>query len=424
MTSRVFESICRLFQRNFSGGTVARLGTLLMPFALWLGSSQAQTFTVLHTFGVDGVCYPNEGCLPESPPILDARGNLYGTTEYGGESIDGTLYKIDSSGHYRTVANFANSGPWAAPVQDSAGNLYGTTQWDAYHGAFTAGTVWKLGKGGSIDTLFDFSTGKDGAFPFYTGLAVGSKNELYGVTGGVAPFKNNKCQPPLCGTIYKLNTKTDKLTLLHVFGNAKGGRTPGVGLVRDTSGSFYGSTGCGGTYGLGTIFELTNAGQYKVLYSFKGGKGSCATGSVGGPWGNGTLALDGEDNLYGTTWSNGKFGYGMVFKLSKSGKLRDLHDFTGGNDGAYPWGSVVLDAKGNIFGTSQYVSNGGPNYGTIFEIDSTGHFNVLYAFSGTSDGAAPMGLIIDKTGSNLYGTTSDDGDPTCLCGTAFKVALQ
>jgi uncharacterized repeat protein (TIGR03803 family) len=135
--------------------------------------------------------------------------------------------------------------------------------------------------------------------------------------------------------------------------------------------------------------------------------------------------LDGKGNLYGTAWSNGKFGLGMVFQLSAAGTLAVLHDFAGKKDGANPWGSVVRDASGNLYGvTSDQAGNVGAPYGNVFAIDKAGHFKVLYAFTNGTDGSGPVGLTLDSTGKILYGTTTSGGDPGCKCGTLFKLPLD
>ncbi len=405
---------------KWSSHITSILAVAVVVWLLGVGIVQAQAFTVLHAFGSDG-------SSPQAGPIVDGKGNLYGTTSSGGEFLDGTLYKFESSDNYTTLANFQGSGPGAAPVEDRAGNFYGTTYWDASKDTLTYGTVWKVGKNQKTPTtLFNFAEHSDGILPLFTSLALGSNGELYGVTVGEGPLSSGQCTPPLCGTLYKINGKTGKLTLLHVFGKGKDGTAPGQGLVRDASGNFYGSAACGGAYGLGMIFELTQANEYKVLHEFKGGKGTCQLNngysSVAGPWASGNLVFDDQGNLYGTAWSNGKYGLGMVFKLGKTG-LTVLHDFTGKKDGANPWGGVVRDAKGNLYGvTSNQVGSVGAPNGNVFEIDSAGHFKVLHAFTNGADGSGPVGVALDQTGKILYGTATSGGDATG--GTLFKLALK
>jgi hypothetical protein len=139
-------------------------------------------------------------------------------------------------------------------------------------------------------------------------------------------------------------------------------------LIVDAAGNLYGSTTTGGTLGGGTIFQLTPDGSgftFKTIYSFAPG----GIGSVG-PLGN--LLMDKAGNLYGTTWSDGLYSLGAVFKLTRSGEswsYSSIHDFNR-TDGAHPSGDLIMDANGNIYGTAD---NGGANCypngcGVIFEI--------------------------------------------------------
>lgn len=386
-----------------------RLAVLGLAAVLLTGSAQAQTFTVLHTF----TGTTTDGSNPTSGVILDANGNLYGTTPDGGSANFGTLYRIDTTATFSLLASFTTDQPFGLPFLDKSGNFYGTgsTRRD--------GSVWKVNKSGSVSTIWSFTGGKDGEFPFYTGLTSGpTTGDLYGVTLGIPQFLG-PCNPPDCGTLYKLDVKTRHLTTLHVFfGKETGLANPGQGLIEDANHNMYGSAACSGASGEGGLFEFTQAGKYEKLYTFKGSP--CSTiNNVGGPWAD-TLVLDGHGNLYGMTTTAGKYGLGMVFKFSPSSRqLTVLHNFTGGSDGKGPWGGVVLDAKGNLYGTAQ---GGGKNRGgTVFEINTAGKYRVLHSFTfGGSDGSDPVGLAIDKSG-NLYGATNQSGDSTCNCGTVFKL---
>ena len=150
------------------------------------------------------------------------------------------------------------------------------------------------------------------------------------------------------------------------FQGGSDGKLPGVwGLIFDTSGNLYGTTVWGGAGGGGTVFQLIpSAGSwtFNLLYSLSGSNG-------GGPW-NGPLIMDSAGNLYGTT-AKGKssYGFGNVFELSPSNggwTYTSLHQFTGGSDGKDPYGGVVLDAGGNLYGTTG--GGGAYGYGVVWEI--------------------------------------------------------
>lgn len=173
---------------------------------------------------------------------------------------------------------------------------------------------------------------------------------------------------------------------------------------------------------LGIATHVAQAQTFTVLYSFKGPPDG------GLPLAG--LARDKQGNLYGTTWYGGAQGYGTVFKVDTRGNESVLHSFTGGIDGAYPYGGVVRDAEGNLYGTTNGGGDPDCDYeygcGTVFKIDKSGKKSVLYRFGTMPDGNFPKSetLLLDDAG-NLYGTTGDGGDSSCDplwgCGTVFKV---
>jgi uncharacterized repeat protein (TIGR03803 family) len=172
-------------------------------------------------------------------------------------------------------------------------------------------------------------------------VTLDAQGNIYGTTwmGG----------PTNTGTVYRLTNSGSGWTLatLYSFPNSSDGSSPVGGLVFDQAGNLYGTTESGGPGGAGTVFEPSPSGggwNFTVLHSFTGEYGSFAT-----------LAIDGAGNLYGTAVASGAFGKGLVFKLSHNGggwTFTDLHDFTGGNDGANPIAGVSLDAAGNLYGTT------------------------------------------------------------------------
>jgi uncharacterized repeat protein (TIGR03803 family) len=161
------------------------------------------------------------------------------------------------------------------------------------------------------------------------------------------------------------------------------------------------------------VFKLDKTGKETVLYSFTSAEGN---NPVAG------LVRDAAGNLYGTTLGDCTNYFGTVFKLDTKRNLTILHTFSGGNDGACPLDNLVLDAAGNIYGVTPWGGTSGfgtSGHGTVFKVDKHGNETVLYNFTGGSDGALPYGgLILDKAGT-LYGTTSGGG--TSLFGTVFKL---
>jgi uncharacterized repeat protein (TIGR03803 family) len=190
--------------------------------------------------------------------------------------------------------------------------------------------------------------------------------------------------------------------VLHKFAGSSGAYPYG-GLMQDSAGTLYGTTYSGGSFSAGTIFALIY-GAGPVLHSFRGSDGSIPKGG---------LIRDQNGVLYGTTQEGGAFGLGTVFALSNTGSLTTLHSFAGGSDGEYPFGGLVRDAQGNLYGTTQ---NGGDTTcsppdgcGTVWKLSSSGTETVLHNFSGTDGGIPAYGsLLLDKAG-NLYGVTAYGG---------------
>jgi uncharacterized repeat protein (TIGR03803 family) len=224
----------------------------------------------------------------------------------------------------------------------------------------------------------------------------------------------------------------------------QGGTTDGsepAGALLSYQGGFYGSTGVGGADGAGTIFKIARNGTAEMpLYSFKGGSdGSDPTGP---------LVADKSGNFYGVAYEGGGgdcsgtavSGCGTVFEFTPDNKGRGtltlLHTFQGGSDGANPNYGVIIDEKGNLYGTtglggggSCQFTGGPPGCGTVFEVASDGTETVLYAFQGgTRDGALPFGDLLEDSRGNLYGTTFEGGVTTCVsfgvrgCGTVFELS--
>jgi uncharacterized repeat protein (TIGR03803 family) len=381
----------------------------------WAPSARAQTYRlrVLHKFSGNDGAFPLYGSL-----LRDASGNLYGTTESGGSSNDGIVFKLDSSGKLTVLYSFTGAMdgefPEAGLVRDKEGNLYGTTYeggGNTCPGNRSCGVVFSMDKNGNEIVLHRFTgTNGDGANP-QTGLTRDAKGNLYGVTqyGGTVD-----CDGTLgCGTVFKLDSAGNETVVYNFTGGS--GTFPLSTLIRDSAGNLYGTTYEGGTFNVGTVYKVDSTGKEAVLYSFSPYEG-------GGTYPVGGLLRDAYGNLYGTTSAGGGSGYGTVFRLSAAGKETVLHSFAGPPGGATPWCSLVRDAEGNFYGTT---SAGGPSGdGIVFKVTKSGKETMLYNFQG-SDGAYPFpGLIRDKSG-NLYGTTYLGGNTNCYplgCGTVFELS--
>jgi len=286
--------------------------------------------------------------------------------------------------------------PYADLVRDSAGNLYGTT---FSGGTASAGTVFTLDPTGKETVLYNFQGGTDGALPV-AGLIRGGEGDLYGATveGGAANH----------GTIFKLDA-TGKEIVLHHFKSADGSY-PDASLFRDAAGNLYGATLEGGASDLGTIFVLGTDRTETVLHSFTGADGRF-------PYSYGGLIRDANGNFYGTSLAGGASDQGVVFKLNAAGREIILHTFTGGADGGYPYAGLVMDEKGNLYGTT--YMGGASGQGTIFRVTQGGKETVLYSFTGGADGGNPAARLLRDKKGNFFGTTYYGGASNS--GVLFKL---
>ncbi len=255
--------------------------------------------------------------------------------------------------------------------------------------------------------LYRFQGGTDGAFPFgiYSGtgkLAVDREGNLYGTTDEGGGGPS--CGTIGCGVVFKVDPAGHE-TLLHAFNGTEGG-FPQTGVVLDEEGNLNGTTGYNGPNPNGVIYKLDQAGNETVLHSFTGG----ADGRV--PYGG--LVPDESGNLFGETLLGGLYGRGVIFKVDPAGNFTVLHSFTGGTDGSGPSG-LISDGQGTLYGATIWGgadANGcddGPGCGVVFKIDRDGNETVLYNFTGGIDGGNPLsGVILDNAGQ-LYGTASFGG---------------
>jgi uncharacterized repeat protein (TIGR03803 family) len=385
------------------------LGVMLALGMVTTRSAQARTFTVLYSFTGS-----TDGGNLWAGLIQDGAGNLYGTTEGGGASQGGVVFKLDASGTETVLYTFTlgpdGGSPLAGLVRDKAGNLYGTT---AFGGNFacSCGTVFRLDPMGKETVLHTFiGSPVDGAVPV-AGVVRDSVGNLYGTTSSGGAYGN--------GVVFKLD-RTGKQTVLHAFTGGADGGDPLGDLILDGAGNlygttFYGGTGCG--IGCGVVFKLNKAGKLTLLHTF--------TGTPDGQDPHAGLLRDPAGNLYGTTSNGGAHGWGTVFKLDKTGKETILYSFTGGVDGGRTRGSgLVWDPAGNFYGTTysggigSCHDNYGAGCGVVFRVSKTGKETVLHRFTG-ADGAQPMASLLRDAAGNLYGTTSKGGASDA--GVVFKI---
>lgn len=371
-------------------------------------NAPAQTETVLYSF-----MWGTDGANPAGVLAMDEQGNLYGTTESGGIGNLGTVFELTPTGVetvlYHNFSGWRGWPPGSALVRDGNGNLYGTAFQGGHAGCNNragCGTVFRVRPEGTGTVLHHFKAGQDGWGP-NGGLVLDSAGNLYGTTvyGGTHSG----------GTVFQITpNRTERV--LHSFAfDHKDGLAPAAGLVHDGAGNLYGTTRyggpnlCGGGNSCGTVFEITSAGEEKVLYAF--------TGEPDGSNPAASLVLDSKGNLYGTTETGGDFGCGTVFELNAAGVEKVLYSFRV-SDGCYPTTGLVRDRRGRLYGTT--TTGGAYGQGTVFEVTPAGKKKVLHSFSGyPDDGSSPLGALVLDAQGNLYGTTMMGG--ASHVGTVFKL---
>jgi uncharacterized repeat protein (TIGR03803 family) len=404
---------------NISALTLAVLSALLLIAA---HPPPVQTGTVLYSF-TGG----SDGGQPFARLTSDGAGNFYGTTTIGGLGY-GTVFELSPNGNggcNETVLHAFTRGadgayPLVSPVIfDGQGNLYGTA---SEGGANEFGVVFELSparKSWNETVLYNFASGAGGVYPF-NGLIMDPAGNFYGtdnvyqsghaITEGVFELSPS-------GGSWTEKVIYDNETAVANFG--------GGGLTMDSAGNIFGVSS--GGFEPQTVFDLSPNGHggwnSTVLHSF-----------AKRYYPEGAPVLDESGNVYGTTESGGASQNGMVYKLSpgKNGKWTEevLYAFKGGaQDGSAPYAGIVFDAAGNIYGTT---AGGGPsNAGTVFElvapVGKGSHQyreKVLWSFNGT-DGSGPFGSLILDSAGNLYGVTPFGANSGCTndtgCGVVFEV---
>jgi uncharacterized repeat protein (TIGR03803 family) len=378
---------------------------------------------VLYSFCPHKGAHCPYGTFPFSGLTFDTAGNLYGTTSVGGAYRLGVIFELTQNNEKWTenvLHNFTGGKGGGVPntnlVLDASGNLYGTTfqgGLDDCPGYPGCGTVFELKRGTNgkwkLKVLHAFD-GKDGFEP-RGNLIFDAAGNLYGTTSAAGQYS--------AGLIFELipgknGQWTEKV--VHSF-NRVDGSDPEGGMVMDAAGNLYGTTAGGGTYSEGTVYELTpDNGKWteKVLHSFDRNGKDGALPFAG-------VILDNAGNLYGTTAQGGTYDSGIVFELAVSnGKWTEKVLYTFSPTG-YEYGTldgVVFGKTGNLYGTT---TGGTYGYGTVFELmPSNGKWieKVLHNFGKGIDGLRPSSLITDTTG-NIYGTTSGGG--TYDGGTVFEI---
>jgi uncharacterized repeat protein (TIGR03803 family) len=395
---------------------------------LWVisggGTARAQSATLL-TLDFYG---PPGGSSFVDPLVVGGPAGFYGV------DYQSVVFSMSAQGAIAPIYSLSNGNPVGPLVLANDGNLYGTTAADVASGLTT---VFRVTPAGVMTVLYSYNIqnpntpctpgfpagGEPWPYPMVP-LIQGSDGNLYGTGADVGPCT---------GTVFKL-TLDGELTVLYEF-SGPDGTNPWSALVEGSDGNFYGTTLEGGANNLGTVFKITPAGVLTTLHAFAGDGGAGgATSVVDGSAPMAALLQGSDGNFYGTTASGGANNAGTIFSITPAGAFSLLYSFSGQPpDGAYPNG-LTRGSDGNFYGTTE----GGRIYGgmslcgipgstcppsssrgTVFMITPGGTFTTLYEFSGP-DGQWPLAPLVQGADGNFYGTTSAGGASND--GTVFKVS--
>jgi uncharacterized repeat protein (TIGR03803 family) len=410
---------------SFNGCLLAACSALV----LCAGPAAADSLKSIHTF--ENVA---KGARPRAALTSDAAGNLYGTTYTGAPDGNGTVFELSppAAGKHKwqqTVLHRFSTNvmdgiyPDSSVISDASGNLYGTT---SEGGINDAGVVFELvrpvdgGKWKEV-VLHRFTGGTDGGTPHGT-LVFGPDGALYGAAGfGGATG---------AGLIYRFSPGAKgkwKEEVLYNFTNGADGGYPYCTPIFDGAGNLYGTTLNGGNTGNGVVFELAPSGNSwteTVLHSF-----DSADDGVEPRMG---VIMDGAGNLYGTTESGGNIGYGAVFAMNPPAQGQQtwtesvIYNFDFSPNGGSPgYSGLVMDASGNLYGTTQTGGTG--HNGVVFELSpqqgGSWTENVLHTFEGSPDGSQPESGLLQGSDGTLYGTTFEGGD-SANSGMVFRATAK
>jgi len=318
----------------------------------------------------------NDGGTPFGALSLDAQGNVYGSTIYGGASNSGTVFELirpaTTGAAWTEIVLYSFAGltdggnPNGSLIFNPTGRLYGTAP---NGGSASSGVIFQLsppsttGAPWTYSVLYNFQGGSSGATPS-TGVIFGLGNALYGCTyaGGTSN----------AGTVYQLTpppsgTGPWTQSVLYSFTGGKDGGYPDSGLITGVAGALYGVTPYGGT-GYGTVYQITppqtgSTWTESALYDFKG------TPAKDGENPYGSLLLISHDVLLGTTYGGGS-GNGTLYSLAPPTQTGGawtetiLYEFTKSTNGSNPYAGVVAGPGNLVFGTTFY--GGKKHQGVVF----------------------------------------------------------
>jgi uncharacterized repeat protein (TIGR03803 family) len=424
---------------------VALLATAMVPAGLAAAPNRASAiFSTIYSFkGGD------DGQEPSPELVRGPDGTLFGTTVYGGAANAGTVFELTppaaSGGAWTETQLFAfTGGPDASGPQgltsDGKGGMLGLAAYGGIQNAACpsgCGVIFRLSpptpSGGpwTQTVIYSFTGGSDGALPVGS-LVPGPLGVLYGAAaagGNLIVNCRGGGSPAGCGVLFELTPMPARphawtYCAIYSFLSGDDGAGPGGYLVLDKSGAIYGTTLFGGPHNVGTVFQLSPAGEgwsETISYSFTGAEDGAYPAA---------LVLDGNGVLYGAAQDGGASNVGTVFALSPPSQPGGAWGFMllqsfNGRDGSYPLGGLTHTAGGDLAGTTfEGGSAKVQGFGTVFLLKHPAAPGgawaelLLHRFEDQGDGAYPFGGLLPGKGRLLYGTTSGAGVNN---GTVFRL---
>lgn len=341
-----------------------------------------------------------DGGFPKTGLTDGEDGFYYGVAEFGGSNLFGTLYRIDPAGNFEKLHDMEyisdGSNPVGGLILSANGDLICTT---SSGGANNFGTVISF-NGLELTKIHDFSLPLEGSGPNNMIL---SGVEFYGVTEAGGQFNT--------GAFFKSQLSGEK-TKLHDFDGTTDGQNPNGGIIEAQVGVFYGTARFGGANSTGTVYSITDEGQFQLVHTFEG--------DAEGEFPYAGLMQHSDGNFYGTTISGGSFGDGILYQITPGGVFQKLHDFFGFFDGGNPEAGVTEGADGLLYGLT--TEGGNSNGGTLYQFDpATSTLTIMHHFSTAVEGSAPVGDLLLHSDGNFYGTTTENGSGD---GSLFRYNLS
>jgi uncharacterized repeat protein (TIGR03803 family) len=378
---------------------------LLLTAAAFPAAQAAPIYSLTTLLSFDGA----NGSYPMGPLLTDANGSLYGTACTGGASNYGTIFQLAAGSRtLTTLATFIGPNgrnPTGSLLLDSTGNLFGVT---VNGGDSDQGTIYQLAIGSrAMTTIASFGAWTTGGANPEGGLIADASGNLYGTTAnGTLPGR---------GIVFRCAADTHAVITLATFNGIEGAEPEGA-LVADAAGNLYGTALRGGKrydsdpYEYGSVFKVAS-GTHTMsrLATFNGNNGANPRGG---------LVADSHGYLYGIAFQGGPDHDGAIFGVDPTTRLLTTLVSFNGTNGAYPEGGLIIDADGNLYGTTS--QGGSANAGTVFRIDALTHeLTTLVAFDGTN-GATPCSGLLLGPDENLYGVTYCGGNSDL--GTVFMLS--